>query len=173
MVKVRGWLGDRTRSLHNVRRLNIMFGLMRAELGGHTDPALYPRLIREELERARGRPKLDWRAHHYVGQVRGAQTNPIGSLFRLSDDARGVAEAGRRSYWVSAQASSLARKAAALNDYHFVVGAPLVQLTTAKTPSVILRKRYVSDFPTYLDDWDPANPGRPYTTTAGHDKEVG
>ena len=171
LVKIRDWLGDRPRSFQNVRRMNVMFGLIRANLGGHADPALYSRVIRAELDRTNGRPKLDWRRHHLAHPVASGHAPP-GSLFRLADDARDTALAGRRAYWVSAQASTMAKKAAILNDYHFLVGAPPIELTSARTPAVKLRGRKVSDFPTFLDEWDPGNTLDPYTTPAGSGEEV-
>lgn len=72
IVKIGDWLGERTRSLQNVRRMNIMLGLMRANLGGHADPSLYSRIIRDELARTGGRPKLNWREFHLSAKRPGA-----------------------------------------------------------------------------------------------------
>ncbi len=167
IVKVEGWLGDRPKTLQNVRRMNIMLGLMRANLGGHADPALYSRVIRDELARTGGRPKLDWRAHHLAWRPRAGQLGPPGSLFRLADDARAAADADRRRYWTSAQAGTMAKKLERMNDYHHLVGAPPLELTAAKSPSVKTGGRKVSDFPKFLDEWDPANERDPYSTPAG------
>lgn len=174
MVKVRDWLGDRTTRFQNVRRMNVMFGLMRANLGGKADAPLYTRIIRAELERTNGRPAVNWRQHLLAYGVVSGQQNPPGSLFQLSDDAKGTIESARRPYWVSAQASTMERKVAVLNDYHFVVGAPPIKLSTARTPGVVLTGRMLTDFPTFLDEWDPTNPEDPYAMRAGHyAEEVG
>jgi len=172
IVKLGAWLGARTRAFQNVRRINITLGLMRANLGGHADPSLYSRIIRDELERTGGRPDIKWRAHHLPWAVSPDRPSPPGSLFRLADDAQATTEANRRRYWVSAQATSMAKKIAAMNDYHYLVGAPPLVLTSARTPSVSVAGKMVSDFPKYMDEWDPTNALDPYSTPAGRDVEV-
>jgi hypothetical protein len=64
------------------------------------------------------------------------------------------------------------KKVAVMNEYHFLVGAPPLELTAAKTPGVRVGGKMVSDFPKYLDEWDPANALDPTTTPAGRDVEV-
>jgi len=173
LTKVRDWLGRRTRRLQNVHRINVMLGLMRAGLAQAGSASRYSRIIRDELARTNGRPKLDWRRFHYKGQVvGGSNSNPVGSLFRLAEDARDEAEHQRPSYWVSKQASSMHRKLAEMNHIHFTLGAPLLELTRARVPSVSLKRLHVSDFPTYLEEWDPANARDPYRTGAGHGSPV-
>ncbi|HXG25373.1 MAG TPA: hypothetical protein VNL94_00755 [Candidatus Binatia bacterium] len=166
--KIRSWLGTRTRRFQNVRRMNVMFGLMRANLAGDADPAHYSRIIRDELARTNGRPQFDWGKHLLAFPVKSRQLNSVGSLYRLSDDAQGTTESQRNAYLVSAQASTMARKIASLNAYQFTIGARQLELTKAKAPMVQLKGLKLRDFPTFLDEWDPANPGDPYELSAGH-----
>jgi hypothetical protein len=171
--KIRSWLGTRTRRFQNVRRMNVMFGLMRANLAGEADPAHYSRIIREELARTNGRPNFDWQQHLLAYPVKSRQLNPVGSLYRLSDDAQRTTEGQRNAYLVTAQASTMVRKITALNAYHFTIGARQFELTKAKAPMVKLTGLKLRDFPTFLDEWDPANPGDPHELSAGHGYNVG
>jgi len=160
------WIGDRWKTFQNVRRINITLGLMRAQIAGHADPAACSRVIRAELERTNGRPRLDWRQFHNPWALRKG-------LFHLSDAAVRRVEQDRRRYLINAQASSIAKKAARMNAYHLTNGYPPIELTDARTPSVKVEGKKVSDFPLIAREWDPANKGDPGTTEAGSTTIVG
>jgi hypothetical protein len=166
ILTIRGWLGERTKQFQNVRRLNIVLGLMRAQIAGHADPALYSRVIRDELERWNGRPDLDWRRHHNPWSERKA-------LFALSTKAETKLTAEKRAYLITAQASTVGRKAAEMNLYHLTNGYDPIELNSASTPSVITEGKVVADFPLIAREWDPANKGDPSTTAAGSEDRVG
>lgn len=163
---VEGWIGERKRTFQNVRRINIVLGLMRAQIGGHADRAAYSRAIRDELERCGGRPRVDWREHHAPwGSHKG--------LFALSDAAQRNVEAERPAYLVAAQAGTVSRKVAEANLYHLLAGYDPLVLTDAPTPSVVVEGKRVSDFPLIAREWDPDNEGDPSTTDAGSTRVVG
>lgn len=164
-------LGDRVKVIQNVYRTNIMLGLMAAHMGKLDDAATYMRIIRDELARTDGRPKVEWRERHYTGRVRRAQANPEGSLFHLADHYQRLGEAGQRSYWVGRQASSMEKKLLEHNVYHFLNGYPALTLTGSKTPSVSLAGMRLRDLPLIRREWDPANPGDPDTIAATNYKD--
>lgn len=112
------------------------------------------------------RPRLNWRQFHNPWSQRKG-------LFRLSDAAKQRVEQDQRNYLMNAQASSVARKFARMNDHHLASGFPPIELTGARTPSVNLDGKMLADFPFIAREWDPANEGDPATTSAGSSTEVG
>lgn len=166
IITVGGWFGDRKQQFQNTRRLDIVLGLMRAQIAGHADAALYSRVVRGELERTNGRLRLNWRQHHNPWSARKA-------LFALSNKAQARIDAEQAAYLVSAQSSTVGRKAAAMNLYHLTNGYDPIELTTSPTVSVKTAGKLVSDFPLIAREWDPANPGAPDTTPATSKQKVG
>jgi len=167
IVKIEAGLSiERRRVLQNVHRINIMLGLVRAHLGGHDDPHLYARIIRDELERTNGRPVVDWRRFHYTGRVRRGQAAPPGTLFELADRYQRLGENEQRAYWINRQAASIEKKLFQTNLLHFLNGYPPLTLTTGKTPSIARAGLKLSAFPLIAREWDPANEGDPATTDA-------
>jgi hypothetical protein len=171
-------LGRRTKVIQNVYRTNIMLGLIHARLGNHTSVDSYAKVIRRELEDSRGRPEINWRAHHYKGRVKSGQPGPKGSLFDLADHYQKLGEEDHRRYNVRKQASSMEKKLLEHNIYHFLNGYEPLTLTDGKTPSVRSSGKFLRDFPMIRREWDadwPANAQLdPDTINAGHYKfEVG
>lgn len=172
ITKLGDALGDRVKVIQNVYRTNIMLGLMAAHMGNLDDAATYTRIIRDELARTDGRPKVAWRERHYAGRVRRAQANPEGSLFHLADHYQRLGEEGQRSYWVGKQASSMEKKLLEHNIYHFLNGYKPLTLSDAKTPSVRCAGLRLHDLPLIRREWDPANNLDPDTIGAGYDKKA-
>lgn len=164
-------LGERTKVIQNVRRTNVMLGLMAAHMGHLDDGATYMRIIRDDLARTNGRPRINWREHHFEGRVHGGQANPKGSLFALADYYQSLGEDEQRSYWVGKQASSMETKLLEHNIYHFLNGYPPLVLTTSSVPSVRLAGIRLRDLPLIRREWDPANAYDPDTIAATHYKE--
>ena len=161
-----GALGDRTKVLQNVYRTNIMLGLMAAHMGHLDDAATYMRIIRDELARTNGRPRINWRARHFTGRVHRGQANPEGSLFHLADYYQSLGEQEQRTYWIGKQSSSMEKKLLEHNIYHFLNGYPRLTLTDSSVPSVRLAGLRLRDLPLIRREWDPANPQDPDTIAA-------
>jgi hypothetical protein len=174
ITKIGDKLGDRVKVIQNVYRINVMLGLMAAHMGHLDDAATYMRIVRDELERTNGRPKINWREHHFAGRVRRGRRNPEGSLFALADRYQNMGDEEKRAYWVGAQATSMEKKLLEHNIYHFLNGYKPLGLTQAKTLSVRCAGLRLRDFPLIRREWDPANSLDPDMVGAGYDKvEVG
>lgn len=165
-------IGDRHKQIQNIYRSNLMLGLIRAHEGSHEDVTLYARVIRDELDRTNGRPKLTWREHHFTG-VRRGQPGPEGFLFALADEYLDLGDREHRAYWVTAQAGSMATKLLHTNLYHFLNGYPPLALTDSEAPAVRVEGLRLRDFPLARRDWDPANPEDPDEPRASCGKKVG
>jgi hypothetical protein len=163
--------GERTKVIQNVYRTNITLGLMRAHLGHDDDVESYTRAIRDELERTNGRPDINWREHHFHGQIVRGSPGPEGSLFHLADYYEQLGEGARRPYWVGKQASSMANKLLLHNSYHFLNGYPPLTLTTSSVPSVRRTGLLLRDLPLIRREWDPANDLDPDTVKATYEKK--
>ncbi len=170
ITKLGDMLGDRVKVIQNVYRINVMLGLMATHMGNLDDAATYMRIVRDELERTKGRPKINWREHHFTGHVRRGRRNPEGSLFHLADRYQNMGEEERRAYWVGKQTSSMEKKLLEHNVYHFLNGYPPLTLTDSSTPSVRLAGVKLRDLPLIRREWGPANPFDPETINATYDK---
>ena len=170
--QLRDMLGERTKVLQNVYRTNLMLGLIRAHLGHHDDRDLYVRIIRDELARTNGKPRINWREHHYQGRVRRGKPAPEGSLFHLADTYELMGERAQRDYWVSRQAGSMEKKLLEHNIFHFLNGYPPLRLTDSPTPSVAVGGLRLRDFPLIRREWDPANTLDPDTISASLNRIV-
>ena len=153
------WIGRRRKTFQNVRRLNFVLALMRAQLGGHADPAAYAQIVRAEIERLRtespdrfGRPVIDWWKHLDPPGVRGVS--------ELVDQAAARRQALQADYLGAAKRRSIERKALLTNAYHSSVGAPLVEvMPAARSASVRTAGKPLSDFPLVFREWDPDQNG--------------
>jgi hypothetical protein len=150
IVQIGDWLGERRKVIQNVRRTNIMLGLMRNQLADHADPATYTEAVRQ-IVTARARKhkaakQLDWREH----QDRAGQQG----LFELTEWAVNRA-AGYESL---AQRDSLARsmtnKIAAVNAYRASLGLAPLRLGTGNPPQPLVGGDKLSDRPEIAREWD-------------------
>jgi hypothetical protein len=172
IAKIEIAVGERHKQFQNVYRTNLMLELVRAHLGGHDDPAIYTRIVRDELERTNGRPDINWREHHFTGRVRGGQPAPEGSLFHLADHYQRLGERGQRDYWQTKQGSSMEKKLLETNIYHFLNGYPPLRITDSKAPAVVLAGLRLSDFPLIRREWDPDNAEDPNALAATYTGRV-
>jgi hypothetical protein len=170
--QLRDLLGERTKVIQNVYRTNLMLGLIHAHLGHHDDRDLYVRIIRDELARTNGRPRINWREHHFQGRVRRGRAAPEGSLFHLADAYQLMGERAQRVLWVNSQAGSMEKKLLEHNLHHFLNGYPLLHLTDSPTPSVAVGGLPLRDFPLIRREWDPANSLDPDAISASYNKTV-
>jgi hypothetical protein len=163
---VGAWIGERKRVFQNVRRTNIMLGLMRAEIAGHADPAAYARLIHDRIEEAGRRPQVPW---HAGEDVQGRQ-----GLFALCDAARARGEAYERMNAVDRKNRSVEARVAAANAYRASLGFPPLRVNrAAQQVSVIVSGDMLSDHPEIAREWDYEANGdlRPEHVKAGSRKE--
>jgi hypothetical protein len=171
IVKTGDWIGERRKVLMNVRRTNLMLGLMRNQLGHHADAAAYTEIVRRVIA-AKSRPHsqapanlVNWRANH------DRQGKP--SLYDLVDQSVDRGRAYASSAQRDALHRSMERKIAAANDYRESLGYPPLRVSTNAPPQVLVGGDKLSDHPEVAREWDHArNEKAPTEVAAGSPKKA-
>lgn len=148
-------LGDRVPHFGNASRLNLLLGLVRADLDQDVSVAAYSKLLRARLTAGSGRSEADWWA------IRDAD-GELSSIDVLLADVAARAKAARAKRQAPKKAAAYRKRRATIEAERQALGLPLAPRGRGRVPRIrpdSVAGTHVSDYGWLVAEWHPTQNG--------------